>query len=278
MTSRATDEAGALVTVVVPSYNHREYIGATIESVLAQSHPAVQLVVIDDGSTDGSAALLQQMAEARGFDLILQSNGGVCRALNRAIRERARGQCIALLGSDDVWDPRKLERQLARLAQVPDAELCFAQARYFTQTPSDAYGEPFPARPREGDLLRFVFWRQHVPAGTLLFTRALYDALGGFDESLREEDWDFVIRAAARTKFAAVPAPLLWYRAHQTNTMRARPRAAIFHQKALILAKNFALVPAGLWFGALTLHFVHDIVFQRFLSLFHRYRPVRDHR
>lgn len=278
MTSAGTSASAPLVTVVIPSYNHRAYIGAAIESVLTQTHPAVQLVVVDDGSSDGSAEWLQGLAQARGFDLILQANAGVCRALNRAIRERARGEFIALLGSDDLWDPRKLELQLARLGEVPGAELCFSQARSFTQAPDDAYGAAFPKRPREGEIVSFVFWRQHVPAGTLLFTRALYDALGGFDEALREEDWDFVIRAAARTRFAAVRRPLLLYRAHPTNTMRSRPRAAIFHQKALILSKNFALVSPLRWFGAVTLHFVHDILLHGFLRLFHRHRPARDHR
>ncbi len=278
MTRAAGPASTPIVTVVIPSYNHREFIGAAIESVLGQTHGGVQLVVIDDGSKDGSPELLRDLARTKGFDLILQENGGVCRALNRAIRERATGEYVALLGSDDLWEPRKLELQLARVASTPGAELCFTQARYFTRTPSDAYGDAFPARPREGALLPFVFLRQHVPAGTLLFTRSLYDALGGFDESLREEDWDFVIRAAARTRFAAVERPLLLYRAHQTNTMRARPRSAIFHQKALILAKNFPLVSPGRWFAAVTLHFLHDIVFQRFLSMFHRYRPIRDDR
>ncbi len=254
-----------LVTVVIPCYNHREFVGAAIDSVLQQTYPAVQLVVIDDGSSDGSPVVLERLAAQHGFDLLLQTNAGVCRALNRAIRERAKGHYIALLGSDDIWSSDKIALQVARLRAEPGAELCYAQARTFQHSPADAQGAPFPARPREGRVLGHVVLRQHVPAGTILFTRALYDALGGFDEQLKEEDWDFVIRAAARTRFAAVRRPLLFYRAHATNIMRVRPRRQIFHQKMLILAKNFPVLPAGRWLLAVVVHFFHDIVLGRLL-------------
>ena len=262
------------VTVVIPSYNHREFVGAAIDSVLRQSHAAIQLVVIDDGSTDGSVQLLEALALQHGFELLTQANGGVCRALNRAIRERATGRYIALLGSDDVWESEKLALQVARLRAAPGAEFCFSQARTFRRTPADASGPPFPGRPLEGRVIGRVVLRQHVPAGTMLFTRALYDALGGFDEQLKEEDWDFVIRAATRTKFVAVHRPLLFYRAHATNMMRVRPRREIFHQKMLVLAKNFPVLPAGRWMFAVLVHFVHDVLLGSLLRVFRRYRPI----
>lgn len=267
-----------LVSVVIPSYNHRAYVETALRSALAQTYGSVQVIVIDDGSRDGSRDFLEKLASQEGFDFIAQENAGICRTLNRAIRERARGRYIALLASDDYWVPEKLALQMARLRRSPDAELCFSQARQFRHTPAAVAGAAFPARPREGQVLRHVVLRQHVPAGTMLFSRALYDALGGFDESLREEDWDFVIRAAAMTCFVAVPQPLLLYRAHETNSMRARSRTAIFHQKALVLSKNFPLVSPARWLLALLVHFVHDIALQKVISLLPRYRPVRDHR
>jgi alpha-1,3-rhamnosyltransferase len=267
-----------LVTVVIPSFNHRPYVETAIRSVLSQTHPHVQLVVIDDGSTDGSREFLQELAAREGFDFISQENSGVCRALNRAIRDRARGIFISILGSDDHWVPEKLELQLGRLRQGRDAEFCFAQARTFHDEPSDASGLPFPGRPREGDVLRHVLLRQHVPAGTMLFTRRLYDRLGGFDEALKEEDWDFVIRAAASTRFVAVRRPLLLYRAHPQNMMRTRSRSAIFHQKALVFAKNFPLAPSGIWILSLLVHFFHDVVMGGFIQSFQRYRMRRANR
>lgn len=265
------DVADELVTVVIPCYNHRKFIAAAVESVIRQSYPRIQLVVIDDGSTDGSAALLEDLAARHGFELLIQANAGVCRALNRAIRECARGRYIALLGSDDVWSTEKIALQVARLRADGGAEVCFAQALAFEHEPADARGAPFPGSPWEGSVIGRVVLRQHVPAGTLLFSRALYDSLGGFDENLKEEDWDFVIRAAARTRFVAVRRPLLFYRSHAANTMRARPRREIFHQKILILAKNFPLLPAGRWFCAVAVHFAHDILLDTVRRALNRY-------
>ena len=260
---REQPETDPLVSVIIPSFNHARYIEQTILSVLAQTYPAFQLVVIDDGSSDGSVEMLKALAGRHKFDLICQANGGVCRALNRAIRDAAKGTYIALLGSDDLWHRDKLRLQIEALDEAADAEFCFSQARQFGDGIPPARGRVFPRRCHRGSIVRRVFLRQHVPAGTILFSRRLYDELGGFDETLLEEDWDFVIRSAAATRFAAVDRPLLEYRIHAASTMRTRNGAAIFHQKAKILAKNFSLVSPFVWLAAIVLHFFHDIVMHR---------------
>nr|WP_294810984.1 glycosyltransferase [uncultured Sphingomonas sp.] len=252
-----------LVSVVMPSFNHASYIEKAIASVLAQTHNAVQLIVIDDGSTDGSVELLQSLSAKHGFTLICQENAGVCKTLNRGIREAATGEFIALLASDDFWHPDKLRLQLDALAANPGSEFCFSQAIEFSDEKGLRAGRIFPGKCYRGSIVNRVFLRQHVPAGTMLFSRRLYEALGGFDESLSEEDWDFVIRSAAATSFSAVDMALLNYRAHAANTMRTRSSHAIFHQKAKILAKNFPLVKPGTWLAAIGLHFIHDIVLGR---------------
>ena len=257
-----TSEA-PLVSVIMPSYNHAAYVERAISSVLAQTHEAVELIVIDDGSTDGSVDLLRSLSLQHGFTLICQANAGVCKTLNRGIREAANGKFIALLASDDFWHPDKLRQQLAALANNPISEFCFSQAIEFRDEARPDDGRVFPRKCYRGNIVGKVFLRQHVPAGTMLFSRHLYDVLGGFDETLREEDWDFVIRSAATTSFCAVDAPLLYYRAHDANTMRTRGGSAIFHQKAKILAKNFPLVKPCVWLAAIALHFTHDILLDR---------------
>jgi alpha-1,3-rhamnosyltransferase len=248
----------------MPSYNHSAYIERAIRSVLDQTYAAVELIVVDDGSSDGSVDLLHSFRKRHDFTLICQPNAGVCRALNRGVREAARGKYIALLASDDFWHPEKLRLQVEALAMNPESEFCFSQACEFENEEITDSGRVFPKSCLSGDVLRKVFLRQHVPAGTMLFSRNLYNEIGGFDESLKEEDWDFVIRSAAATVFSAVNKPLLYYRAHAGNTMRTRGGRAIFHQKAKILAKNFMLVSPALWLLANLLHFAHDIVLGRF--------------
>lgn len=252
-----------LVSVIVPCFNHEDYVERAIMSVLEQTYPNVELVVIDDGSKDCSVAKLETLRNSFGFTLVCQENRGVCRTLNRGIREVARGEYIALLASDDFWHRDKIRLQLAELQRISGAEFCFSQAIEFIDDNNADKGKVFPGKCLSGRVIDQVFIRQHVPAGTMLFTRRLYDQVGGFDESLKEEDWDFVIRSAAATLFASVNVPLLYYRSHQGNTMRTRKRAMIFHQKAKILAKNFDLVSPWRWFFAVALHFSHDIVFSR---------------
>ena len=105
-------EAG-LASVVTPCYNGARYIGETIESVLAQTYPRWEMIVVDDGSTDGSGGVVAPYAEADGrIRYVRQENAGSAAARNNGIR-RARGQYIALLDADDVWSPRFLERQIA---------------------------------------------------------------------------------------------------------------------------------------------------------------------
>jgi len=264
--SGAMKESGfqvPLVTVIMPCYNHEHYVERAVRSVLDQTYSRVQLVVIDDGSRDASVEKLKALREAFGFTLICQGNRGVCRTLNRAITEGAEGEYIALLASDDFWHRDKLLLQMEALQRQPRSEFCFSQAIEFADEKSPDTGRVFPRKCLSGDVLNAVFVRQHVPAGTMLFSRRLYDRLGGFDESLKEEDWDFVIRSAAATPFVSVDVPLLYYRSHQGNTMKTRNREAIFQQKAKILAKNFDLVGPWRWLFAIAIHFAHDIVFSR---------------
>ena len=123
------------VSVLIPCYNREGSLPAAIESASAQSAPPAEIVVVDDGSTDGSAAV------AEGFGppvrVVRQANGGAAAARNRGLAE-CRGEWVAFLDSDDIWAPDKLERQLAAAAAVPDADLVFCD----TRTRAGSAGEP----------------------------------------------------------------------------------------------------------------------------------------
>ena len=248
------------VTVIMPCYNHAQYIERAVLSVMGQTYENYNLVVIDDGSKDHSVQKLKELQAKYDFSLIVQENKGVCKALNRAIREAPNGQYIALLASDDFWHEDKLRLQINCLDQNPHAELCFSQAIEFTDDRNPSKGHLFPRYCLSGQVLKSVFLRQHVPAGSMLFSRNLYDKLGGFDEDLKEEDWDFVIRAAATASFCSINKPLLFYRSHATNTMKTRKRSLIFHQKVKILVKNFHLVSPFRWYLAVSMHFFYDLI------------------
>lgn len=253
-----------LISVVIPSFNHAAFIKQAILSVFCQSYKNFELVVVDDGSTDGTPDLLSELQLEYPFKFIAQENQGVCRTLNRGIIELSKGDYIGLLGSDDLWHEEKLELQLQQLKRNPASEFCFGQALRFKELQQSTIGSAFPRQCHTGNVLGKVFLRQHVPAGTIIFSRGLFDKVDGFDETLAEEDWDFVIRCAAETEFCAVNAPLLYYRQHDRNTMVTRGRSRIFQDKARLLSKNFHLANPWIWMLSLFAHFLFDHVISRF--------------
>lgn len=255
-----------LVSVVIPCYNHAQFIEMAIKSALAQTYENIQLIVIDDGSTDDSLKIINGIAREHSICVVGQANQGICKTLNRAIKEFSQGEYIALLASDDYWEPSKLTKQLSMLKLNPRSEFCFTQAVEFDSDKKHVTGKVFPRKVLTGHVTKHVFLRQHVPAGSIVFSRKLFDVLNGFDETLSEEDWDFVIRCSANTEFSAVQEPLFFYRSHSANTMKTRDRKEIFRQKALILSKNFHLITPMRWFAAISLHFIHDIFLASFLK------------
>jgi glycosyltransferase involved in cell wall biosynthesis len=110
-----------LVSCIVPVFNGERFVAETVESMLAQSYRPIEVIVVNDGSTDGTAAVLERFAER--IRVVYQENAGQAAARNHGLQE-ASGEFIAFLDADDLWLPEKLERQMAHLAAHPDAALC----------------------------------------------------------------------------------------------------------------------------------------------------------
>lgn len=172
------------VSVIMPVYNGARFIGPALESALAQDFPDFEVVVVNDGSTDGSAdiarAFQQRDARVRVFD---QPNGGFCAARNAAIAQ-ARGTYLALLDSDDLWLPPHLRRAVAALDEDPSVVLVHANVRFVDQDGHviseflDNRAWPQWAHdPFQAILLRY----EHVACPTTVFRTDLFRELGGFD-------------------------------------------------------------------------------------------------
>lgn len=200
-----------VVSVVIPAHNAEPFIGAAVDSVLGQTFRDLELIVVDDGSTDGTAARLQAYADAR-LSCVRQDNQGVSRARNRGMAE-SRGRFVAFLDADDVWQPAKLDRQLQALDRRQQCRAC-----YTTAVLTDARLQPFgEQRTVEGSvtLRNLLIYGNLVPAGasSVLCTRGALDEAGAFDASLSLcADWDLWLRMAERTCFACVDEPLVLYR------------------------------------------------------------------
>jgi glycosyltransferase involved in cell wall biosynthesis len=205
------------VSVVTPAFNAAETIGAAISSVLGQTFRDVEVVVVDDGSTDQTAAI----AEAYGdpVRVVRQENRGVAAARNRGIREAA-GELIAFCDADDAFLPEHLER----LVRLWDERGGIATANSYWVLPGGIgktrYRGGFP----KPDEQRRAILEQNFVSPLSLFPRAFLDELGPFDEERRRaEDWDFWIRAVyAGYRVTLQPRPTALYRWGSESLSSAR--------------------------------------------------------
>ncbi len=216
------------VSAVVTAYNAERHIGETLAAILAQTRPPDEVIVVDDGSTDGTRDVLRELGSA--VRTIRQPNGGHANALNRGCRA-ARGDYLAKCDADDLWQPDKLERQLAALDADPGIDVAFGAVWIFGleesrwDVPGGSYGvldhERFAKALFDANLI--------CPSSTLL-RRSLYERLGPFVEHLPAEDYDYWLRAlAVGARFHYDPRVLVRYRRHDaqiTANLLAVRRAA----------------------------------------------------
>ena len=216
-------EKQPLVTVIIASYNHAPYIEECIQSVLDQTYPHVELLVIDDGSTDDSVARIQRLQARHGFDLQVQRNQGLTHTLNAAIA-RAKGSLVVPFGSDDVMLPERLSKQVAYLQGKPEVGICAGNIELI-----DAEGRLFPEKRQRRDVpfrrLDFddVFMERkpYPPATTLMFRKEALEKVGGFDPEIRLEDLLIELKISHAGYFIdCLGEVLARYRTHASNSYK----------------------------------------------------------
>lgn len=205
-----------LVSVIVPNYNYSAYVSEAIESALDQSYANIEVIVVDDGSTDDSIRVLEGFGSK--IKLIKQANAGVARARNYGVANSS-GEYIAFLDADDLWMPDKIDRQVARLIADPEVGLVHVGV-----TEIDGKGQTVGERidGMEGDVTKelLLLERSVVLGGGsgFIVRRDLFESVGGFDEKLSTSaDWDFFVRVSRLARLGFVPEPLLRYRLHGSN-------------------------------------------------------------
>lgn len=192
------DITAGLVSTIIPTFNRRVLVCRAIESALSQSYAEQEIIVIDDGSSDGTAAMLRERYGA-SICCVSQPNAGVSSARNRGLA-LARGEFVALLDSDDEWQCDKLAKQVALLRACPQLGLVLTDVLRVDgrRQPIDVFHRREFIR-EDGRVLAQVLRNPAlVPASTMI-RREVFAAVGGFDESLRTaEDVEFHLRVAAR--------------------------------------------------------------------------------
>ncbi len=254
------------ISIVIPAFNAARFLGATLDSIRAQTCPDWECVIVNDGSKDATAAVARQLVEAdRRVRLIEQDNRGVSVARNEGYAATHPGsEFVAFMDCDDLWVPDALEALREELRRHPQAVGVHGLARMV-----DEHGEPLGdaedsarlGRPRFGlrdgritlapehAATRFetLVWSNHVyPPGLLLVRRAGYEQAGLFDPALRLiEDWDMLVRLSRHGELRFLDRVVLLYRRHAANSSAADDRvnlagARLVHHRSFFSAENDA--------------------------------------
>jgi glycosyltransferase involved in cell wall biosynthesis len=241
--------------VIVPTYNRARVVGEAIESALGQTRPPLEVIVVDDGSTDDTGAVVGRYVARHGADrvkYVRQANAGPATARNTGVAHSS-GEVIALLDSDDRWSPEKLALQLPLLGAAPvgggdalpfgsrlnadvarDVGMVYGGFRCFGEAAANVERAYYA-----GDDLGFHDLLAFVALGTqtLIFRRDVFDAVGGFDEACSPaEDQDFTIRVAARYAIRGLDRTVAEIRLHGEQISGDKSR--MFRASMHVLRKN----------------------------------------
>ncbi|MBN2304804.1 MAG: glycosyltransferase [Anaerolineae bacterium] len=229
-----------LVSIIIPTYNHRDYVMQTVDSGLNQTYPAIEVIVVDDGSTDGTGTLLTERYGDR-IRYVYQENQGVGAARNNGA-QIARGEFVHFCDADDQLLPEKVARCMAVFRDQPEIALVYTQCHYVEPDGRTIIPREQPELPA-GDVFCQLLHGPRgnfVPQCTPLIRRQAVLDVGGFSQQLRAaEDWDMWLRLAARYPFGVVNEPLALYRM-LPNAMHTDPvRMATARLQVIQMARSY---------------------------------------
>lgn len=271
--------APPLVSVVIPTYNRGDLLAAALDSVFAQTYPRVEVIVVDDGSTDDTPEVVRPYLDRLIY--LRQANGGLSSARNAGMR-RASGEYMALMDSDDLCEPERLALEVAYLERHPDAVLCSTDFSAFDGTvvrershiasyygafkqAADGAASIYPeagrldpeevpwlrgrglasVRTYSGPVYERLVWGNFIHPPTVLVRRAVFEKVGGFDETIPYvADYDWFLRASRLGPVGYLDAPLLKYRYSPDQMSSDRHTAKIAYGNIAIINKLRAADPA----------------------------------
>jgi glycosyltransferase involved in cell wall biosynthesis len=241
-----------LVSVVCLCYNHERFVREALYSVINQTYPNIQIIVVDDASTDNSVAEIENVIRGKSgiTFLSLKENLGNCAAFNRGLA-LADGAFIVDFATDDVMMPARISRQVEFFETLDehygviftDAEYMDAEGTIFRNHYDYLRSKRLLTDIPQGDVYRDVLTTYFISAPTMMVRRKVFDVLGGYDEALVYEDFDFWVRSARQFRYALLDEKLTKVRRLQ-NSMSARQYIAgdkQLHSTYLVCRKAFDL-------------------------------------
>jgi glycosyltransferase involved in cell wall biosynthesis len=224
-------------SVIVPAYNAAASIAMTLASVISQSYRDIEIIVVDDGSTDATTSIVETIAKRdQRIRLVRQDNAGVAAARNRGIAE-ALGEFVAPVDADDIWLPENLARQIAALeAAGPHVPFSFARSFRIDEQDRVLPGWPPRKHPPPADYISLLKNNWVGCGSAAVFRRDAVLAVGGYDETLRArnaqggEDWKLILRLASKEPGVAINDSLIGYRqtpAGMSQNLEAMTRSVL---------------------------------------------------
>ena len=224
-----------LVSIGIASYNNAPYLEELLESVRCQTHPAIELIVVDDCSPDNSVEVIEAWARRTGYPVKLvrhEKNQGITRTFSDC-RRLSTGEYISLVGSDDVLDPRMIELTVAEFGRqgescgaiYSDCRVIDSKGKELAASFLEFFDPKFAPCPPEGNLIVPLLMGFYLPALTTTVRRSAMDQAGPYDESLFSEDLDMWLRLSRVSRFVYLPGKLGAYRVHNASAIHVNKLA-----------------------------------------------------
>jgi glycosyltransferase involved in cell wall biosynthesis len=219
------DMEEVLVSVVIPAFNSSMYISECIDSVLAQSYKNLEIIVVDDGSSDNTESIVKSYNET-AIRFFSQRNSGSAIARNFAV-EKANGEWLAFIDSDDIWHPEKLTSQFSE---------CFD--KYWSHTDYYYLSTLYPEYTRatdfvpkhSGDVFKQLLLENTIATSTVMIRKEIFEEFGGYNPDLKAlQDWDLWLRVAEKYEICYLDIPLMSYRIHSGSVSRSTRKTFPYH-------------------------------------------------
>jgi glycosyltransferase involved in cell wall biosynthesis len=202
-----------LVSIIIPAYNVESYIKNAIESALNQTYKNIEIIVVDDGSTDNTKKIIEPYFKSGKIKYIYQHNKGLSSARNTGIKT-AQGEYVALLDSDDEFLPEKIEKQVGFLEARPDCDICYCDIWHFQESSPDQLLKINYKYYSGKEVFKNLLKKNFINPLSVVFRRKVFDKFGYFNENYRRsEDWEYWLGSSYRgTIFCFLPEILAKHR------------------------------------------------------------------
>lgn len=229
-----------LLSVVIPSYNHEKFIGKAIDSVLNQTYKNIELIIIDDGSKDSSIDIIKSYNDER-ITFVQQENSGAHNAINKGL-SIAKGEYMTILNSDDIYSPKRFDIMVKEMQKKEGVEFACTYIQiidtdgnklavkegWHNMEPWNVEHPELSFKATDDFKLNLIMTNFTSTTSNFLFTRSLYEKIGGMRNLRFAHDWDFALRAAEVTECIIIDKPLMEYRVHNSNTISSNRKWMLF--------------------------------------------------